>query len=492
MVGAYSAGKTGLIIRTLLALGVRGGIVCTQEVLMRQMQYDIAGKPWTWSDLSAVELTPDGSVADAIGATCPLTNMDLTGRAPADVARALCINGTKRACSRLCTKEAYASWVGLPAAERGMRAPNTLCPACGGHLGPAPAWDVPSPPKTGWAPAARVGWLQGAYRDKKGRVSKTCRVQDTDIVLISAASAAQCEYPWSDFGIGALAFDEAHRVASPTIAQVAPKVPCRYIFGVSATPTRLDGSEHVLYWLLGPTAYVYKRTAAVTGVQGSVRVRQITYTKGERKEVVYRDGRLGFAAMVGALTLDAERNKLLLALATDAIRQGRRKILLITSTILHAVLLARGLKGHGLFDTVVLRGGVKPATVAHAHHPGTRVVVATYHYLSEGYDDECIDTMILTTPRSSVQQAVGRCERTMAGKLVPLVYDIVDDFSAFTGMAWKRHKFYKSRAFAIVRENDTTAMARMNAAAPLVGDDECVILADESEGSEEDSDNEDF
>lgn len=422
---------------------------------MRQMLYDIVGKPWTWADLSEVDC------AEARGAVCPVTGADLTPSPPADLARAFCIDGAKRKCVRLASKAGYLAWLARPAGAGAGAGEREPCPKCGGHLGPAPAWDVPSPPKQGWAPAAHVGWLQGAYLDKRGRVSKTCRVADTDIVLVSAASAAQCDYPWASFGIGALAFDEAHRVASPTISQVAPKLACRYVFGVSATPTRLDGSEHAIYWLLGPAAFVYKRTAAVTGLRGTVRVRQVTYTKGDMREVVYRDGRLGFATMVNTLTLDAERNKLILALAADAVRQGRRKILVITSTILHAVLLARALKAQGFFDTTVLRGGVKPATVAYAQNPLCRLVVATYAFLAEGFDDPYIDTMILATPRSSVQQAVGRCERTMEGKLVPLVYDIVDPFSAFEGMAWKRHKFYKSRAFAIARESDDAARARM-------------------------------
>jgi superfamily II DNA or RNA helicase len=447
------------------------------------MRHDILGKPWTWADLSALELTATGSVTEAAGVACPITGHDLTHLPPSELARAHCVDGTKKKCSRLTSKAGYQSWLALSSVERGVRAASLVCAQCGGHPGPAPAWDVPSPPKEGWAPGVRVGWLQGAYLDKKGRVSKKCRVEDTDIVLVSAKSASDCDYPWASFGIGAVAFDEAHRVASPTISQVAPRLSCRYIFGVSATPARLDGSEHALYWLLGPTAFVYKRTAEVTGRRGAVRVRQVEYTRGDAKEVVYRDGRLGFATMVNNLVLDAERNKLILALASDAMVQGRRKILLITSTILHAVLLSRALKAQGFYDTTVLRGGAKPSTVAYAQNPLCRVVVATYHYLAEGYDDAYIDTMILATPRSSVQQAVGRCERTMDGKLVPLVYDVVDDFSLFAGMSRKRHTFYKSRAFAIARETDLAALARMEGGGALPTTDELVPDAEEVEAA---------
>lgn len=440
---------------------MKAGIVCTQVVLMRQMLYDIVGKPWTWADLSEVALLPDGSTAEARGAVCPLSSKALVGATPDTIARAWCIGGTVRKCSRLASRHAYEEWVSLPAAVRGKRAPAYACPTCGGFLGPAPAWELPSPPKRGWAPAARVGWLQGAYTNARGRVSKTCDVQDKDIVLISAASAAQCDYPWREFGLDVLAFDEAHHIASPSISQIVAKVPCARVFGVSATPARLDGSEHAIYMLLGPTAFVYKRTREVTGKTGSVRVRQVTYTQGAQKEVVYRDGRLGFATMVAALVADAARNRLITALASDAVRQGRKKILVITSTIQHTAVLASALKELGFFDTTVLRGGVKPAVVAHAQQPSTRIVVATYHYLAEGFDDPRIDTVIFAAPRSFIQQALGRCERTMDGKLVPLVFDIVDPFSLFLAMARKRMAFYKSRSFATSREKDDETWERM-------------------------------
>jgi hypothetical protein len=57
----------------------------------------------------------------------------------------------------------------------------------------------------------------------------------------------------------------------------------------------------------------------------------------------------------------------------------------------------------------------------------------------------------MALPRSKIQQVVGRCERTHEGKLIPLIIDIVDTFSVFEAMSWKRHKFYKSRGFQIQR-----------------------------------------
>jgi superfamily II DNA or RNA helicase len=536
--------------------GVRSVVVLTQIVLMTQMKYDILGKPWTWSDLSPIELDDAGFVnvgsclknmnaqqpkgkrktaqtkrglllepvsgkrrrntipdkligtvcEDAVDVTCPLSGVSLLKTLPQDIVRAVCVqppplvrlasevsdvsvgDGTTESeketdndksktrkqpgkCRRFVSKAAYQAWLEQSSAERAARAldASLICPSCGGHFGGAAAWDIPSPPKDGWAPSARVGWLQGAYLDSKGRRSKKCVWEDCDIVLVSAKSAADCDYPWATFGIGAAAVDEAHKLGSPSLSQILPRIPCKFVFGVSATPARLDGSEHALGWQLGPYAYVYQRTEAVTGMRGTVRVRQVLYRRGSHEEVFYRDGRLGFATMINILALDAERNALILALAEAAVAAGRKKILVITSTLVHTAYLVRALREQcGFYDAAVLTGGAKKETVSYAQNPLCRVVVATYHFLSEGYDDAHIDTMILAAPRSNVQQAVGRCERVMEGKLVPLVFDVVDTFSAFEGMAWKRHAFFKSRAFSIRREEEEETWRDLRATGPAL------------------------
>jgi superfamily II DNA or RNA helicase len=84
-----------------------------------------------------------------------------------------------------------------------------------------------------------------------------------------------------------------------------------------------------------------------------------------------------------------------------------------------------------------------------AKDPKTKIVFATYSLLEEGYDDCDLDTLLLATPRSKIQQTVGRIERTKEGKLRPLVIDVVDSFSAYPSMYYKRLTFYKSRGFLI-------------------------------------------
>ena len=71
---------------------------------------------------------------------------------------------------------------------------------------------------------------------------------------------------------------------------------------------------------------------------------------------------------------------------------------------------------------------------------------------SEGFDCKYpLDTIFLTSPKSNIEQAVGRILRQDAKdrKFIPLIYDIADDFSLFAKQKLKRFSFYKKNNYNI-------------------------------------------
>jgi superfamily II DNA or RNA helicase len=113
--------------------------------------------------------------------------------------------------------------------------------------------------------------LQGQWLDNDKREAQ---MREADIVVCCVNSLASCEYPaWLINSIGTVVVDEAHHIAAATLSQALPRLPARYVIGVSATPDRSDGLEKVLYWLLGPLCFVYQRTPETTGIRGAVHVR---------------------------------------------------------------------------------------------------------------------------------------------------------------------------------------------------------------------------
>ena len=65
----------------------------------------------------------------------------------------------------------------------------------------------------------------------------------------------------------------------------------------------------------------------------------------------------------------------------------------------------------------------------------------------EGLDIPRLDTLVMATPKGDIVQASGRVQRKHSEKRVPLIVDIVDTFSVFEALRWKRWNFYRKEKF---------------------------------------------
>ncbi len=83
-----------------------------------------------------------------------------------------------------------------------------------------------------------------------------------------------------------------------------------------------------------------------------------------------------------------------------------------------------------------------------------QVILGTFNMVSEGFDLPKLDTLILATSKSDVEQSVGRIQRKHSyGKddNIPLIIDIVDNFSIFGNQHRKRSAFYKKMNYNILK-----------------------------------------
>jgi superfamily II DNA or RNA helicase len=72
--------------------------------------------------------------------------------------------------------------------------------------------------------------------------------------------------------------------------------------------------------------------------------------------------------------------------------------------------------------------------------------------VSEGFDLAKLDTLVLATPKGDVEQSVGRIQRKQSvedSDNVPLIIDVVDDYSMFKTQAEKRRRFYTKRTYTL-------------------------------------------
>ena len=421
------AGKTCIALSIAASLKVKTLVICNRSFLMSQWKSDISGiAEHTWKDdqrIVPVEKLIQGGL----------------DKRPDDF--------IKRTCDA-CSHTVYSDEIRTEQLSLLLQSQcfNQKCPSRSFVKGKR--WVGTNRPTRGWIEGATIGWLQG----------KTIDVVDKDIVISSIDSLSDGKYSkdvLSQFGL--VIVDECHHIAALTLSQVMPQIPSKYVLGISATPERNDGLEHIIYWLLGPCAFVYKRLPSITGLSHTVKVQQIIFSDGlDKTDAKMWNGQLAFAEMINRLAEDSERNRLLVDIVLQSYKEGRKKILVVSSIVQHAKSLRHALLQHpsalvSEHDVFSIFGGTKQDVVRKSKTDAARIVFASYAYVGEGYDDSSIDTMVLALPRSSIQQIIGRCERVHEGKLTPIVYDVIDDFSIFESMSYKRQKFYKSRGFLCTR-----------------------------------------
>jgi superfamily II DNA or RNA helicase len=270
-------------------------------------------------------------------------------------------------------------------------------------------------------PGAKVGIIR----------QDNCEIDNVDISIGMIQTIVKREYPKNFFdSFGQVVVDECHHLASRTFASLFFKVQTKYMLGLSATPERKDGLSKVIYWFLGPQIITIKRETNIPSVK-------FVYTDVSKFEEKYnRLGKINNPTMITDLTLNNKRNELIILTINEYLKQGR-KILVLTDRRDHCDFLLKRLPEN---VAGVYLGGMKSKDRTISTERS--VILGTYQASGEGFDVPELDTLILATPKSDIQQAIGRILR-QKNKNEPLVLDIVDSFSIFKGQYYKRRKFYK-------------------------------------------------
>ena len=279
-----------------------------------------------------------------------------------------------------------------------------------------------------YLPGARVGVVK----------QDLCQIEETDIVIGMIQTIIKREYPKGTFdSIGVMISDETHHTASRTFSSVFFKVQPRYLLGLSATPERKDGLSRVIYWFLGPQIVFIKRET------GKPRIKFVINDTEGYLEKFNRLGKVSIPEMITDLTLKKERNIFIVEQIKLLLKENR-KILVLSERREQCEYFNKVLKE--FTTTGLYLGGMK--TVDRDLSVTCSVIIGTYQAAGEGFDVPDLDTLVLATPKSDVQQAVGRILR-QKNVNEPLVIDIVDSFSIFKGQYYKRRKFYKNSEYFI-------------------------------------------
>ena len=280
-----------------------------------------------------------------------------------------------------------------------------------------------------------------------------------DVAMMQSLARDEQVCDWvKDYGM--VLVDECHHVPAFTFDHILQNVNARYIYGLTATPTRKDGHHPIVFMQCGPIRF-------------HVDPRQEAEKRGFRHYLIPRF--TGLKPPIGCeewsiqdcyreIVENPIRNKTIVNDVLAAIQLGRHCIIL-TERASHAQWFFHELET-SVSNVILLTGQatakeqrVNSAQLA-ALSSQPFVVVATGKFVGEGFDLPMLDTLFLAMPiswKGTLTQYVGRLHRQSDGKTEVEVWDYVDiHVKILETMYHKRLRGYRELGYEVKLPDEDT------------------------------------
>ncbi len=231
---------------------------------------------------------------------------------------------------------------------------------------------------------------------------------------------------------GMIIADECHHASAFTYEQILKTAHAKYIYGLTATPTRKDGHHPILFMHCGPIRYRDnpKQQAEKRPFDHYIvpRFTSLRVPLGmDEKEVSIQQ--------LYTETMESDyRNQQIIDDVLNNYHQGRNCIVLSLRTA-HVELLSKRLMDK-VPEVITLMGRMGKKVTRETFQrivdiPADRniILVATGHFIGEGFDEPRLDTLFLAMPiswKGTLQQYAGRLHRLFKTKKEVRIYDYVD------------------------------------------------------------------
>jgi len=285
-------------------------------------------------------------------------------------------------------------------------------------------------------PKARIGKIQGSVID----------IDDKDIVIGMLQSLSMKEYPYSVFSsFGLTIVDEVHHISSEVFSNSLFKLVTKYMLGLSATMNRKDGTTKVFKMFLGDIIFKGKRDELREVVVHAI---EYNVNDDEFNEVKldYR-GNVAYSSMISKLCEYNRRTEFILKIISDMLLINENQQIMVLAhnknilKYIHDAIVNRNIATVGYYI-----GGMKETALKATE--GKKVVIATYSMAAEALDIKTLTTLIMATPKTDIEQSVGRILRDKHSN--PIVVDIIDKHDVFKNQWQKRKIFYKKENYKII------------------------------------------
>lgn len=286
-----------------------------------------------------------------------------------------------------------------------------------------------------YLPTARIGRIQAQIVD----------IENKDIVIGMLQSLSMKDYHEEQFSsFGLTIVDEVHHISSEVFSRSLLKIVTLYTLGLSATMQRKDGLTKVFKMYLGDIIHKEKRDK-----EHKVLVKGIKYIvdDDEFNEVEYDyRGTPKFSTMISKLCSYNHRSEFMLeVIKRELVRDPTQQIIVLAHNknllkYLHDAIEHRNIATVGYYV-----GGMKEKDLKASER--CKVIIATYAMAAEALDIKSLTTLMLSTPKTDVVQAVGRILRQTGHQ--PVVLDIIDNHEPFRNQWNKRMAYYKKEDYEI-------------------------------------------
>ena len=256
---------------------------------------------------------------------------------------------------------------------------------------------------------------------------------------------------------GMIIVDECHHVSAVNFEKILKYANAKYVYGLTATPTRQDGHHPIIFMQCGPVRYKVdaKSQAEKRNFEHYLIPRFTPYrceTKDKNITEIYKD-----------LSENELRNSYIVNDIIKALK-SRRTPIVLTERREHVLKLKDMLSRH--YQNIITLFGTssqkerretleKLETIPDNE---SLIIIATGRYVGEGFDYPRLDTLFLALPiawKGKVAQYAGRLHRNYPGKSEVQIYDYVDvHIPVLERMYQKRLKGYSSIGYRIKIDNE--------------------------------------
>ncbi len=231
---------------------------------------------------------------------------------------------------------------------------------------------------------------------------------------------------------GMIIADECHHASAFTYEQILKTTHAKYVYGLTATPTRKDGHHPILFMHCGSIRYRDnpKKQAENRPFDHYIVPRFTSF-----KVPLDRDEKNVSIQELYAELMDNDfRDQRIIEDVLENYRQGRNCLVLTLRTA-HVENLVKKLSEH-IPEVITLTGGMGRKRTQKAFEriddiPANKpiILVASGHFIGEGFDEPRLDTLFLAMPiswKGTLQQYAGRLHRLFKTKKEVRIYDYVD------------------------------------------------------------------